>query len=317
MKISGFTFTKNANKLYYPVKASIECLLPLVDEFVVVIGDNDQDDTTGQEICSIQSDKIKIIHTVWDLDKYPKGKEYAHQTDIAKDACTGDWLFYIQSDEVVHEKYLPLIRANCEKYLDDKEVEGFLFKYRHFWGDYDHYILSHTWYPREIRIIRNDPEIHSWRDAQSFRRMPSFDGIDYNKRENTYKLNVVEIDAYIYHYGFVRPPEIMQKKRKNHTTNYSGSDSTQQIFKNESESFDYGNLNKIKVFKETHPSVMKEFINRFNWKSQLRYSSSPKKTKLLKHEKFKYRFLSFIEQTFFNGRLLFGFKNYKILKKRN
>lgn len=317
MKISGFTFTKNANKLYYPVKASIECLLPLVDEFVVVIGDNDKDDTTEQEIRSIKSDKIKIIHTVWDLDKYPQGKEYAHQTDIAKDACTGDWLFYLQSDEVVHEKYLPAIRSNCEKYLDDKDVEGFLFKYRHFWGDYDHYILSHTWYPREIRIIRNNPEIHSWRDAQSFRRIPLFDGLDYNKRENTYKLNVIEIDAYIYHYGFVRPPGIMQKKRKVHNTNYAGSDSTQQIFKNESESFDYGNLNKIKVFNETHPSVMKEFINRFNWKSQLRYSSSPKKTKLLKHEKFKYRLLTIIEQTFFNGRLLFGFKNYNILKKRN
>ena len=186
MKISGFTFTKNANKLYYPVRASIECLLPIVDEFVVVIGDNDKDDTTEQEIRSIQSDKIKIIHTVWDLEKYPQGKEYAHQTDIAKEACTGDWLIYIQSDEVIHEKYLPVIEENCKKYLENKKVDGFLFKYKHFWGDYDHYILSHAWYPREIRIIRNDPEIHSWRDAQSFRRIPGFDGLDYNKKENTF-----------------------------------------------------------------------------------------------------------------------------------
>ena len=176
MKISGFTFTKNATRLYYPVKASIECLLPLVDEFVVALAEGDEDDRTEQEIKSIQSDKIKIIRTVWDLEKYPNGQEYAHQTDIAKEACTGDWLFYIQSDEVVHEKYLPLIKENCEKYLNDKEVEGFLFKYKHFWGDYDHFILSHAWYPREIRIIRNDPEIHSWRDAQSFRRIPEFNG---------------------------------------------------------------------------------------------------------------------------------------------
>lgn len=316
MKISGFTFTKNANKLYYPVKASIECLLPIVDEFVVVIGDNDKDDTTEQEIRSIQSDKIKIIHTVWDLGKYPQGKEYAHQTDIAKEACTGDWLIYIQSDEVIHEKYLPVIEENCKKYLENKKVDGFLFKYKHFWGDYDHYILSHAWYPREIRIIRNDPEIHSWRDAQSFRRIPSFDGLDYYKKENTFKLNVVEINAYIFHYGFVRPPEIMQKKRKNHNTNYSGADSTNQIFKNESEQFDYGNLSKIKVYKETHPYVMNEFIKRFNWKHQLRYTSDPEKTKLQKHEKFKYRFLTFIEQTFLNGRLLFGFKNYNILKNK-
>ncbi len=313
MKISGFTFTKNATKLYYPVKASIECLLPLVDEFIVVLGDSD--DETELEIKKIQSDKIKIIHTVWDLEKYPNGQEYAHQTDIAKQACTGDWLFYIQSDEVVHERYLPLIKENCERYLDDKNVEGFLFKYRHFWGDYDHYVLSHAWYPREIRIIRNDPEIHSWRDAQSFRRMPGFDGLDYYKKENTFKLNVVEIEAYIYHYGFVRPPQIMQKKRKNHNTNYSGLASTDEMFKYEEELFDYGNLSKIKVFKDNHPTVMNGFIKGFNWKHQLRYTLDPEKTKLQKHEKTKYRFLTFIEQTFFNGRLLFGFRNYKRIKK--
>ena len=117
MKISGFTFTKNATKLYYPVKASIESLLPLVDEFIVVLGDCDEDDATAREIQSIQSDKIKIIHTVWDLEKYPNGQEYAHQTDIAKAACTGDWLFYVQSDEVAHEKYLTEIKKNCMKYL--------------------------------------------------------------------------------------------------------------------------------------------------------------------------------------------------------
>lgn len=315
MKISGFTFTKNASQLYYPIKASIECLLPVVDEFIVVLGDCDADDETEREIKSILSDKIKIIRTVWDLEKYPNGQEYAHQTDIAKKACTGNWLFYIQSDEVVHEKYLPLIKENCEKYIDDKDVEGFLFKYRHFWGDYDHYVLSHAWYPREIRIIRNDPEIHSWRDAQSFRRMPEFDGSDYYKKENTSKLNVVEIEAYINHYGFVRPPHTMQKKRKNHNTNYSGSTSTDEMFKYEEDLFDYGNLSKIKAFSDSHPKVMKEFIKEFNWKHQLRYTSDPEKKKLQKHEKFKYRFLTFIEQTFFNGRLLFGFRNYKRIKK--
>ncbi|MDP4285975.1 MAG: hypothetical protein Q8891_16300 [Bacteroidota bacterium] len=315
MKISGFTIAKNATKLYYPAKASIESLLPLVDEFIVALGNCDDDDQTEQEIRSIQSDKIKIIHTTWDLEKYPRGMEYARQTDIAKAACTGDWLFYIQSDEAVHEKYLPVIKENCEKYLDDPEVEGFLFKYKHFWGDYDHFVLSHAWYPREIRIIRNDPEIHSWRDAQSFRRMPGFAGQDYYLKENTSKLNVIELDAYIFHYGFVRPPELMQKKRKSHNTNYSGEASTEQMFKNEGALFDYGDLSKIKVYKESHPAVMQNFIKKFNWKHQLRYTSAPGKTKLQKHEKFKYRLLSLIEQTFLNGRLLFGFRNYKRIKK--
>ncbi len=314
MKISGFTFTKNAKKLYYPVKASIECLLPLLDEFIVVVGDCDENDDTEQEILSIGSEKIKIIHTKWDLDKYPNGAEYAHQTDIAKAACTGDWLFYIQSDEVVHEKYLPIIKEHCEKYLNDKDVDGFLFKYRHFWGDYDHYILSHVWYPREIRIIRRDPDINSWRDAQSFRRIPGFDGLSYYQTEGTYKLNVIEIDAYIFHYGFVRPPFIMQKKRKDHNTHYQGEASTEQVFKDEDDSFDYGDLGKLKIYRETHPKVMKEFIGRFNWQEHLHYKAWPGRKKLLKHEKLKYRLLTLFEQTFFKGNLLFGYKNYHILK---
>lgn len=314
MKISGFTFTKNATKLYYPVKASIECLLPLVDEFIVVIGDCDEDDNTEQEINSISSDKIKIIHTAWDLEKYSNGTEYAHQTDIAKAACTGDWLFYLQTDEVVHEKYLPVIKKSCEKYFPDKEVDGFLFKYRHFWGDYNHYLVSHAWYAREIRIIRNDPEIHSWRDAQSFRRIPQFDGFDYNKSAGTFKLNVVELDAYIFHYGFVRPPGIMQKKRKDHNTHYQGEASTERLFKNEDAAFDYGDLSKLKIYHDTHPLAMQQFMEGFNWETSLRYRSQTDKKKIHKHEKFKYRMLTLLEQTFLKGKSLFGFKNYYILK---
>ena len=112
--ISGFSMVRNATKLYYPVKASIESILPIVDEFVIALGKGDADDHTLEEIQKIQSDKIKIIHTEWDLEKYPGGAEYAHQTDIAKQHCKGDWLFYLQSDEVIHEKYLdPIKKKMC------------------------------------------------------------------------------------------------------------------------------------------------------------------------------------------------------------
>lgn len=315
MKISGFTFTRNAQKLYYPVKESIQSILPLVDEFVVALGNNDEDDGTEEEISSIASDKIKIVRTVWDLEKYNRGKVYAHQTDIAKEACTGDWLFYLQGDEVVHEKYLETIQTACKKYLHDQRVEGFLFQYKHFWGDYNHFVLSHAWYPREIRIIRNDPDIHSWKDAQSFRRMPNFDGLDYYRKENTAKLNVVEIDACIYHYGFVRPPHIMQKKNKNHSSNYIGSAAAAEKFKSGADYYDYGNLSQLQDFKETHPKVMQDFIARFDWKELLRYQADPDLPKL-KHEKMKYRLLSFIEQKFMKGNTLFGFQNFNRIKRK-
>lgn len=316
MKISGFTMGKNADKLYYPWKESVQSILPLVDEFIVAIGDCDEDDRSKEIIESINSDKIKIVNTVWDLNKYPNGTENAHQTDIAKSHCSGDWLFYLQADEVVHEKYLAVIEKRCRELLDCHDVEGLLFKYRHFWGSYERYHKSHTWYPREVRIVRNNPDIHSWESAQSFRRIPNFDGKNYRQQNNTFKLKVARVDAYIYHYGWVRPPELMTKKNKSLDTIHKGPEKVAALEKKGYYDFDYGNLAKLPVHKESHPAVMKERIDRFNWGYKLSYKKSQRSSrKLFKHEKLKYRIISFIENNFLGGRQIFGFKNY-ILKKR-
>ncbi len=317
MKISGFTFVRNANKLYYPVKEAIESALPLVDEFVVALGKGDSDDRTQQRIEAIDSPKVKIIHTVWDLEAYPRGMEHAHQTDIAKEACSGDWLFYLQADEAVHEQYLPTIRAACEKYLDDQEVEGFLFKYKHFYGDYRHYLDSRGWYPREIRLIRNDPDIHSYISAQSFRRIPNFDGKNYRQKENTYKLKVAYIDAFIYHYGWVRPPRFMQNKRKAFATIHRGESRAQEQHQHAPEEFDYGPLGQLSRFEGTHPQVMADWIADFDWADKLNYSKvRTSKQPLLQHEKFKYRLRSFIEKKIlgFKHKEL-GYNNWKVIRR--
>ena len=319
MKISGFSMGKNALKLYYPMKQSIMSILPLVDEFVVVRGDSDPDDKTREEILSIGSDKIKIIDTVWDIEKYPRGMEHAHQTDIAKQHCTGDWLFYLQSDEVIHEKYLPVIEKRCEELLDDQEVEGLLFDYVHFWGDYDHYQDSHCWYRKEIRIIRNDPEIHSWESAQSFRRIPDFDGIHYRQQENTWKLKVAAVDAKVYHYGWVRPPRLMQNKIKAFSANHRGKASVenQEKLRLYDKVYDYGNLSAVPRFKETHPEVMREWIKKFDWNDQLRFSGPTRSLNPIKnkHDKWKYRVVSWLEKNLLFGTRLGEFRNYILLNK--
>jgi len=305
---------KNAGKLYYPIKEAVASLLPLVDEFVIAIGDCDEDDNTLEEIQSLNSDKIKIIRTTWDLEKYPNGMENAHQTDIAKEHCTGDWLFYVQADEVVHEKDLPLIREKCEQYVDNPEVEGFLFKYKHFFGDFDHCHKSHAWYRREIRIVRNDKDIHSWRSAQSFRKIPDFDGVSYRQKEGTYKLKVIALDAHIYHYGWVRPPYLMKKKMKALSVIHKGKAQTDALI--DDENFLYGPLQKIQTFKKTHPAVMKDWIARFDWKNELQYTGGypTDKRKLLRHEKWNVRLLSWVENTLLGERTLGGNRNYVLLK---
>ena len=314
MKISGFSFGRNTSKLYYPIKESILSILPICDEFVFILGKGDEDDNTLEILQSIDSPKLKIIHTEWDTEKFPNGMENAHQTDIAISHCTGDWLFYLQADEVVHEKYLPVIQKRCEELLNRKEVEGLLFKYKHFFGDYNHYINHHGWYQNEIRIVRNHPDIHSFESAQSFRRIPNFDGKSYRKSEGTHLLKVSTVDAYIYHYGWVRPPKYMQSKKKALDSIHKGDKKAESLYKERDEEFDYGPLKSMLKFKDTHPAVMADKMKDFSWASSLNYTTSKKPNRpLFKHEKLKYRVISWAERNLNAGKHFFPFKNWKVL----
>jgi hypothetical protein len=104
----------------------------------------------------------------------------------------------------------------------------------------------------------------------------------------------------------------MQKKRISFATHKQGNEKASSIFKDEPDVFNYGNLSKLCIFKETHPEVMKDFIKQFNWQNQL----YPQNMQLIKHkhDKLKYRVLSFIEQKINGGKQIAGFKNYQLIK---
>ncbi|NQX92050.1 MAG: glycosyltransferase family 2 protein [Flavobacteriales bacterium] len=252
MKVVGFSFIRNALRYDYPIKEAITSILPLCDEFVVAVGNSD--DQTRELISAIAPDKITIIDTTWDDNLREGGKVLAVETNkafqaIAEDA---DWCFYIQGDEVVHEKYLPVIKKEMEQHLSDSKVEGLLFKYLHFYGSYDYVGDSPQWYPYEIRVIRNQKQFISWKDAQGFR--------DHDGR----KLNVKLIDAYVYHYGWVKPPKNMQQKQENFHKLWHDD----QWMKDNiaiAEEFDYSNISSLAKFQGTHPEVMKERIAQKNW----------------------------------------------------
>lgn len=318
MKISGFTFVKNAGKLFIPAKEAISSILPLVDEFIVVLGDCDPDDDTEEQILSLNSQKIKIIPSVWESKKFPKNTIFAQQTDLAKEACSGDWLFYLQCDEALHEKFIPRVKKALNQYNNDKRVEGLVFNYKHFWGDFEHYNPSHAFYSKEIRIIRNLKKIHSWKDAQSFRFHDGefhYKFEDYQKKEETRKLNVAEIDADIYHYGWVRPPEMMNKKRKTASGTYHGKEAAEKKFEKEDAGFDYGPLQLMKKFKGTHPQSFKNWVSNIHWKDELQYAGKRgKKTNPAKHEKLKYRILTWVECNILGGKRLGEFQNFKKIK---
>nr|WP_321450062.1 glycosyltransferase family 2 protein [uncultured Carboxylicivirga sp.] len=315
MKISGFTMVKNAGKLYYPFKESVLSILPIVDEFVIALGDCDEEDNTLQLIEEINSPKIKVINTVWDVKEYPHGSILAQQTDVAKEHCTGDWLFYLQADEVIHEKDHQTIVETCKKHVDNSDVEGLLFKYIHFWGDYDHAFTSNRgWYRNEIRIIRNKKDIHSWRDAQSFKVIKDFSKEKYLQKEDTRKLNVARVDAKVYHYGWVRPPRLLGKKQIDFDNLYQKNNRTKEEEFEVISEIDFGAIGLIPSFKGEHPKFMKDRVKAFDWANQLNYSRKLNRKPKYRHEKAKYKILSFIEQCFFPDGI-FTFKNYELIKK--
>ncbi len=314
MKISGFTFVRNGVKLYYPVAESIRSILPICDEFVVAVGRGDEDDTTRRVIEAIGDPRIRIMDTVWDEAHYDRGIVNAIQTDIAKQACTGDWLFYLQADEVVHEKYLPVIEARCRELLDRREVEGLLFAYKHFWGDYRHFHGGHGWYPYEVRIIRNLPAIHSYQSAQSFRHFEPYE--HPRQHHGTRKLRVALVDAEIYHYGWVRPPHLMQVKRRALDTVHWGKKKAADRYEKAPRVFDYGPLDRLSVFDGTHPAVMRDLMGKMDWHDKLQESGSPNPCREPhKHERLKYRLLTLIENRMLGGRRIGTFKNYVLVDR--
>ncbi len=299
MKISGFSFARNTDKLGYPIAESIQSVLPVCDEFVIAIGKGDEGDRTRNLVEGINSPKIRIIDTEWTDRETLKNEIYSQQTNIALNACTGDWCFYIQADEVLHEKYLDIVAKRCDLFYNNESVEGLLFGFRHFWGDYDHYQAGHAWYPFEIRIVRNRIGVSSFGDAQSFLR-------------NKEKLRVAYANAEMFHYGYVRSPVLMQKRNVEIETTYRGAEETKKLYEKTGDFFDYGPLNKRRVFTGTHPAVLHERIQNMDWKNLLTYNG--KDNTRYHHDKLKYRVLTFLENTFLRGKQIGGFKNYTLLK---
>jgi hypothetical protein len=252
MKVTGFTIIRNAIKYDYPVVEAILSILPICDEFVVAVGNSE--DETLQLIKNIDSPKIKIIETVWDDSLRKGGQVLAIETNKAFDAISKDtdWCFYIQSDECVHEHYLPAIKNAMQLYKDDKHVDGLLFDYVHFYGHYNYIGNSNRWYNKEIRIIKNDKAIRSYKDAQGFRKLDDS------------KLRVKQIDAKIYHYGWVKTPRAQQAKQENFHKMWHDDE---WMNKNVSkvEEFDYSEIDSLDTFNETHPAVFMHRINQANW----------------------------------------------------
>lgn len=239
--ISGFSFIRNGVELGFPFEASIRSLLPLVDEFVIAVGEGS--DGTLERIRALREPKIRIIETRWNERMAERGFVYAQQKMIAQYACTGDWAFYLEGDEVLHDAELPAIRASVDRHHGNPAVEALVFDYLHFYGSPSWLAVSPAWYRRECRLIRNT--IRSYApDGQYW--------IVMDRHKHGRAPNAALADAHVFHYGHVRKLHYMQAKM----------DQVTKYWDTPPPKMDYSRIDprSLKPFAGTHPTLMREWL---------------------------------------------------------
>ncbi len=292
MRVVGFTFIKNAVKMQYPVIEALQSILPLCDEVVVAVGKSE--DNTREMVAGI-SPKIKIVDTIWDEQLREGGRVLAAETNKAFQAidAAADWCIYIQGDEVMHEQDYPAIQQAMLQYKDDSNVEGLLFKYHHFFGSYKYIGIESKWYRHEIRIVKNNKKIYSYRDAQGF------------KINDGQKLKVKPVDAFIYHYGWVQNPETMKYRKDYKDTIYNPNATPfEDALQNVTETYVKKQVKALIPFTGTHPAVMQRRIANTGWD----FYWNEKNNRLKFKDKFK-NLVALIT----GGKRPFDYQNYKIV----
>jgi glycosyltransferase involved in cell wall biosynthesis len=236
-------------------------VLPIVDELVVAIAPGDPADDTRGLVESIADPRVRIVDAAWDERR--RQLAYADMTNAALETCSGDWCLYVQADEVLHEDDHEVLCGRCDELLGERRVEGMLFDYLHFFGDYHHVQRGQGWYPREIRIVRNGVGIRSVRDAQSFRKPPQR------------RITVAKARARIFHYGWVRHPSSMRAKVQEFRAHREGGDEAAARHGGGEGDYDYGPLGRLPRWDGSHPRVMQARIARMDWASRLREVDAP------------------------------------------
>ena len=240
MKVSGFTFLRNAVINGYPFEESIRSILPIVDEFVCVVGPSDDD--THVRVANLNNPKIRLMASSWNEQMQDRGFVYGQQKMIAQYNCSGDWAFYIEGDEVLHEAEVDQIRQTMQENLLDPKVEALYFDFFHFYGTPNQ--VGIAGYRRAPRIIRN-----------SIRTIAP-DGLFWvvmDKNKKGRYPNAKHAGGNIYHYGHCRSVRKMAEKLKQ-VGKYWGS--AHNTFTG------YGSIDiaELRPFSGTHPEVMTDWL---------------------------------------------------------
>ncbi|MFZ4544970.1 MAG: glycosyltransferase [Saprospiraceae bacterium] len=298
MNISGFTYVRNGFTFGYPFIESISSVLPIVDEMIVVIGDSI--DGTKEAIIGLNDPKIKIIDSVWDEESRKNGKIFAQQSNLGIKMLKGKWALHIQVDEVIHENDLKKILKFMELADKRNDIDGLLFPFYHFWGDFNHIRNTRKTHAFEIRAFKNTGTVFSYKDSQGFRIYPSEDA--YYQGNSGKKLRVLNTEVPIFHYSYTRNPKLM-KAKANFFHRFWHDNRWIDTNTNDAD-FDYNDVDQLEDFALPHPSIMHSTIAQKDWS----FIYKPEKSNMKWKDRLLYRFEKI------SGYRPFSYKNYLLRK---
>lgn len=159
MKLSGYTTTRNCVAMDYPFQESIQSLLDFCDEVVVMDSSDGTDDTRKvlAEMEKANKGKLFVYHADMDWTAPNHGVYDGVLKQAAREKCTGDYLWQMDCDEVVHGGDRQVLEQLLTQAGNLNEIPLLCLPVVEYWGSMDKVRVDVN--PWKWRISRKHPEI--------------------------------------------------------------------------------------------------------------------------------------------------------------
>lgn len=186
MKISGYTTSRNAIEMGYPIQECILSMLDFCDEVIVADSSDGTDGTLEflEELMDIH-DKLEVVHVDVDYTAPNHAIWDGKMKAVARAQCTGDYLWQQDLDEIVppgQRQKIEYIASNT--LANDTRIPVVALPVVEYWGSQGKVRVDVN--PWKWRLSKNDPNVthgipihlRKWEDGLLY-AMPGTDTCDY------------------------------------------------------------------------------------------------------------------------------------------
>ena len=181
----------------------LRSVLNLADEVVIVDGSKNLKNKEMIDLLNESHGTNKIRHFVYPIEDLNFGvaRKYAH------DQSTGDWNFFLDADEMIHENDTKSIREMVD-YAENNGVECLDVQYVHFYNDFSHIDNSEPVHIGLNRVYKN------YKDVE-------FPARNHSLPVYPFKCKAFSPEIVIWHLGYLRG---MEKIRDRFNRNFTFSE---------------------------------------------------------------------------------------------